>query len=160
MYFLLLLQTFDVTITTPPVIHDGISSRIDVLGYYVKLNCNVTGNPKPDVRWYHNGKLIEYDWIVTYKEPRLLIHTYEEKHKGIYQCVATNVAGEAQTTGLLSLKAKQYFDPPGNPRCFPLNATSIKVTFESPPNYKVCLFFAYVHYSCLIVRLTVLQFYE
>lgn len=92
-----------------------------MLGYYVKFNCNATGNPKPNVQWYHNGKLIEYDWIVTYKEPKLMIHTFEEKYKGIYQCVATNEAGEAQETGLLSLKPKHYNDPPKNPKCFPLN---------------------------------------
>lgn len=116
------LQSFDVTITTPPVIQNAFSSREDVLGYFVKLVCNVTGNPKPNVQWYHNGKLIEYDWIVRYNETNLLINTFEEKHKGIYQCIATNVAGETQATGLLSLKPKTYSDPPKNPKCFPLNA--------------------------------------
>lgn len=107
------------------------------MGFYVKLICNVTGNPKPTVQWYHNGKLIKYDWIVTYQEPQLLIQTYEEKDKGIYQCVATNVAGEAQATGLLSLRAKQYNEAPKHLKCLPLNATSFKVTFDGPQNYRV-----------------------
>lgn len=116
------LQSFDVTITTLPVIQNAFSSREDVLGYFVKLICNVTGNPKPNVQWYHNGKLIEYDWIVRYNATNLIINTFEEKHKGIYQCIASNVAGETQATGLLSLKPKSYSDPPKNPKCFPLNA--------------------------------------
>lgn len=81
--------------------------------------------------------MIEYDWIVTYEEPRLLIRTYEEKHKGIYQCVATNVAGEAQVTGLLSWNAKKYTEAPKNLKCSPLNATSFKVQFEGSGNFKV-----------------------
>ncbi|XP_055300120.1 uncharacterized protein LOC129567349 [Sitodiplosis mosellana] len=129
-------QTFDVTITTPPVIHNEFSSKEEALGFYVALNCNATGNPKPEVQFYHNGKLIVGDWIVKYKEPKLLIQTYEEKHKGIYQCAATNVAGEAQATGLLSLKPKVYPDPPRNPKCFPLNSTSLKVVFDGPQHYK------------------------
>lgn len=119
------------------MIHDEFSSKNYALGYYVSLKCNVTGNPKPIVQWYHDGKLIKYDWIVTYQEPKLLIQTFEEKHKGIYQCIATNVAGEAQATGLSSLRAKQYTDGAKNSKCLPLNATALKVIFEGPPNYRV-----------------------
>lgn len=104
---------------------------------YTTLKCNVTGNPKPNVQWYRNGELLKYDWIVTYQEPKLLIQTFEEMHKGIYQCVATNVAGEAQAMGLLSLRAKQYSEAPKNVKCLPLNATTFKVTFEGPQNYRV-----------------------
>lgn len=102
------------------------------------MACNATGNPKPKVEWYHDGKLIEYDWIVTYNEPKLLIQTFEEKDKGIYQCFAKNVAGEAHATGLMSSKHKLYPDPPKNAKCLPLNSTSIKVTYDGPQNYKVC----------------------
>lgn len=130
-------QTFDITITTPPVIHNEFNSKEEALGSYVKLMCSATGNPKPAVQWYHDGKLIEYDWIVTYKEPKLVIETFEEKDKGIYQCVASNVAGEAQATGLISLKPKVYSDPPKNPKCLPLNSTSIKVTYDGPQHFKV-----------------------
>lgn len=107
------------------------------MGHYVTLKCNVTGNPKPNIQWYHNGKLIEYDWLVTYEEPKLVIQTYEEKDKGVYQCVATNVAGEAQATALLSLRAKQYNDAPKNIKCLPLNASTFKVIFDGPANYRV-----------------------
>lgn len=128
---------FDVTIVTPPVIRNEFSSKEEALGYRLTLNCNATGNPKPNVQWYHDGKLIEYDWIVTYNEPKLLVQTFEEKDKGIYQCVASNVGGEAQATGLISLKPKMYADPPKNPRCFPLNSTWLLVTYEGPQHFKV-----------------------
>lgn len=134
-----MLQTFDVTITIPPVIHNEFSSKEEALAFYLTLNCNVTGNPKPSVQWYHDGKLIKYDWIVKYKEPKLSIQTFEERDKGIYQCVATNMAGEAQATGLISLKPKYHADAPKNPKCFPINSTSIKVLFDGPQNYRVCI---------------------
>lgn len=101
------------------------------------MPCNASGNPKPKIQWYRDAKLIEYDWIVTYDEPKLLIRTYEEKYKGIYQCIATNVAGEAQATGLMSWKPKQYSEAPKNLKCLPLNSSSFKITFEVPPHYRV-----------------------
>lgn len=39
--------------------------------------------------------------------------------------------------GLLSLRAKQYSEAPKNVKCLPLNATTFKVTFEGPQNYRV-----------------------
>lgn len=103
----------------------------------MRLLCNVTGHPKPKIEWFHNGNLINYDWIVSYEEPKLLIQTYEERYTGIYQCVATNVAGEAQVTGLLSWHPKTYPEAPKNPKCLPVNAASFKVQFEKPHNFKV-----------------------
>lgn len=114
----------------------------------MRLMCNATGNPKPHISWYHNGTLINYDWIVTYQEPRLLIQTYEEKHKGIYQCVATNVAGEAQVTGLLSWNKKKYTQAPTDLKCLPLNATSFKVQFQRPGSFMV-----WTKYTFFIVQL-------
>lgn len=132
-----MFQSFDVTIATPPVILNGFTSKEESLGYYVSFNCNVTGNPKPTIEWYRNGELIHDDWIVNYKEPKLLIQTFEEKHKGVYQCVAKNPMGEVQVTGLLGLKQKTYTDPPKNVKCFPISLTSFKVTFEGPEHFKV-----------------------
>lgn len=105
---------------------------------------------------YHDGKLINYDWIVTYQEPRLLIQTYDEMHKGIYQCVATNVAGEAQVTGLLSWNPKKYTQAPKNLKCLPLNATSFKVQFDGPGNFKVWTTFFHELFSILTNRILVL----
>lgn len=132
-----MFQSFDVTIATPPVILNGFTSKEESLGYYVSFNCNVTGNPKPIIEWYRNGELIHDDWIVNYKEPKLLIQTFEEKHKGVYQCVAKNPMGEIQATGLLSLKQKTYTDPPKNVKCFPISLNSFKITFEGPEHFKV-----------------------
>lgn len=125
------------TIATPPVIQNKFTSKEESLGYHIVFNCSVTGNPKPTIEWYRNGELIHYDWIVNYKEPKLLIQTFEEEHKGIYQCVAKNALGEAQATGLLSLKQKSYTDKPKNVKCFPINLSSFKVTFDGPENFKV-----------------------
>lgn len=103
----------------------------------MSFTCLASGNPKPDIEWYRNGKLIQYDWIVDYEEPKLIIQTFEEEHKGIYQCVAKNSVGEAQNTALLSLKIKHYNDAPKNPKCFPINFSSFKVTFDGPAYFVV-----------------------
>lgn len=107
------------------------------MGYYIQLNCSVSGNPKPRIQWYRNGELIQYDLLINYTEPKLIIRSYEEYHKGIYQCIATNVAGEAQVVGLLSWKIKDYLEQPQNVKCYPINYSTLKVTYQTERNYPV-----------------------
>lgn len=107
------------------------------MGHYISLNCSVIGNPKPLVKWYRNGELIKYGNIVYYQEPTLIINTYEERHKGIYQCVASNVAGEAQAIGQLYLKRSIYMDRPKNVTCYPINYSTLMVSFEASNNVNI-----------------------
>lgn len=100
------------------------------MGHYVSFNCSVSGNPKPKIQWYHNGRPIRYGLLIDYEEPKLIIHTLEEEHKGIYQCFAVNVAGETQVTGLLSWANKNYMPRPENVKCYPINYSSMKISFD------------------------------
>lgn len=107
------------------------------MGHYVSFNCSVNGNPKPKIQWYHDGRRLRYGSIVDYEEPQLIIHTFDEQHKGIYQCFATNDAGETHVTGLLSWQNKQYLQRPENVKCYPVNYSSMKITFEHPHRVSV-----------------------
>lgn len=130
-------KVFDVIVATPPVIQQGFTSSKPPLGFYLELNCSATGNPKPTVLWYRNGKLLRDGLITNYAEQKLVINTYEERHKGIYQCFASNIAGEAQVTGLLSWENKKSPERPKNVKCHPVNRTTLLITFDGAENYKV-----------------------
>lgn len=132
-------KVFDVTIATPPIIQQGFESFKPPMGYYVQLNCSATGNPTPTVVWYRNGKLLKDGLVTNYAGQKLIINTYEERHRGIYQCFAQNVAGEAHVTGLLSFSSKKILERPKNVKCHPVNRTTILVTFQGHDNYKVSL---------------------
>lgn len=124
-------------ITSPPTIIQGFTSLTPPIGHYVALNCSIAGNPKPLIKWYRNGELLKYGSILYYQEPTLIINTYEERHKGVYQCVASNVAGEVQVTGQLNWEMKTYMKRPRNVTCYPINYSTLLVTFES--DYEVNL---------------------
>lgn len=128
--FLFHFQIFDVTVTLSPIVQIGFGSVKEAMGHYVAFNCSVSGNPKPKIKWYRNGRRLDYGSIISYVEPELIIQTFEEYHKGIYQCFAANDAGEAQVTGLLSWENKDYMRRPENVKCYPINYSTIKVTFE------------------------------
>ncbi|XP_018567720.1 obscurin isoform X4 [Anoplophora glabripennis] len=68
------------------------------------------GLPKPEIRWYCNGKPIEEDAkhkIETQTEKqvtsKLTITDFDEANTGIYKAVATNIVGEAGTTSRISM---------------------------------------------------------
>lgn len=87
--------------------------------------------------WYRNGNLLQDSLVVNQAEQMLIVNSYEERHKGIYQCFASNIAGEAQVTGLLSWENKKSPERPKNVQCHPVNQTALLVTFENEDNYKV-----------------------
>lgn len=117
-------------VTTPPIVQNGFVSVEESMGRYVAFNCSVSGNPKPKIQWYHNGRPLRYDPLIDYEEPKLIIHTFEEEHKGIYQCFAANDVGETHVTGLLSWVNKNYMPRPENVKCYPINYSSMKISFD------------------------------
>lgn len=62
---------------------------------------------------------------------------------GIYQCFASNEAGENYTSGQISIhRSKDNILPaPKNVKCFPINHSTIHVQFESQTTYKMMSFF-------------------
>ncbi|XP_071140984.1 neurofascin-like [Mytilus edulis] len=67
--------------------------------YYTeaKLVCNVTGYPKPDVKWLYNHE--EYNAT----GDTLIISTVTNATIGIYTCIATNDAGTSQANIILKV---------------------------------------------------------
>lgn len=50
-------------------------------------------------------------------------------HTGTYQCVAKNIAGEAQAYAVLNWINKNYLPAPEIIKCYPFNRTSLLLEF-------------------------------
>ncbi|XP_067114302.1 netrin receptor DCC [Osmerus mordax] len=71
----------------------------------IELECTVTGNPPPAVRWMKNGEeVIPSDYFQIAEGSNLQILGLVKSDEGFYQCVAENEAGNAQAMAQLILR--------------------------------------------------------
>uniref|UniRef100_A0A7N8WX49 DCC netrin 1 receptor n=1 Tax=Mastacembelus armatus TaxID=205130 RepID=A0A7N8WX49_9TELE len=71
----------------------------------IELECAVTGNPPPTVRWMKNGEeVIPSDYFQIVDGSNLQILGLVKSDEGFYQCVAKNSAGSSQAMAQLNLK--------------------------------------------------------
>uniref|UniRef100_A0A8C5DUD0 Netrin receptor DCC n=1 Tax=Gouania willdenowi TaxID=441366 RepID=A0A8C5DUD0_GOUWI len=77
----------------------------------IELECAVTGNPLPSVRWMKNGEeVIPSDYFQIVDGSNLQILGLVKSDEGFYQCVAENSAGSSQAMAQLLLR-----DPASSP---------------------------------------------
>ncbi|KAJ6665741.1 hypothetical protein lerEdw1_002111 [Lerista edwardsae] len=84
------------------------------LGNTVYFICRAEGNPKPKIIWLHNNNEIDMKddgRLNLLQDGTLMIQDIRESDKGVYQCMAKNIAGEAKTQEVLL----RYFDNPSKP---------------------------------------------
>ncbi|XP_037029752.1 uncharacterized protein LOC119069728 isoform X2 [Bradysia coprophila] len=127
---------YNVTISVPPTIVQQLNSKTPGIGEFGSFNCTATGNPKPTISWYKNGAPLLFDYIVTYNDSIVNINTYEKEHKGIYQCVAHNSAGEAHSSALYSWINKRITEGPQKVKCYPLNQSSMLIDYENTNRFQ------------------------
>ncbi|XP_078587238.1 fibroblast growth factor receptor 2-like isoform X6 [Branchiostoma floridae x Branchiostoma japonicum] len=67
------------------------------LGQTAELRCRVTGDPRPDITWSHNGNVIQ-DEMPRYDlgRYRLTIDNVQWEDEGVYTCIAENPLGTIQ----------------------------------------------------------------
>jgi hemicentin len=104
--------------TEPPVIHQQhfIEDYKVKVGGNVSLMCTTRGNPKPDIKWLHNGRIIEkgIDHVVSnslsdrssVEEHTISLHQVKIMDAGKYTCLASNVAGVAEKNYRLKVIGK------------------------------------------------------
>ncbi|GAA6065819.1 netrin receptor DCC, partial [Tachysurus ichikawai] len=70
----------------------------------IEMECAVTGNPQPTVRWMKNGEaVIPSDYFQIVDGGNLQILGLVRSDEGFYQCVAENEAGNALAMAQLIL---------------------------------------------------------
>uniref|UniRef100_H0XAK9 Hemicentin 1 n=1 Tax=Otolemur garnettii TaxID=30611 RepID=H0XAK9_OTOGA len=89
---------YEVDVLVPPVVEGGdeTSYFIVMVNNLLELDCHVTGSPPPTIMWLKDGQLIDgRDGVKILLNGRKLIITQAQvSDTGLYQCVATNTAGD------------------------------------------------------------------
>ncbi|CAH2311914.1 hemicentin-1 isoform X2 [Pelobates cultripes] len=73
-------------------------------GHSVILECNAVGNPAPEITWFKGNAQLLISGEVTLVDGRhIQIGNAQIFDSGVYRCVATNAAGEAELTYMLEV---------------------------------------------------------
>ncbi|XP_069698018.1 hemicentin-1-like isoform X2 [Periplaneta americana] len=96
---------FNLTVFEPPVIHQQLFvEEVKVrVSDNASLVCTTRGNPKPDIKWLHNGRIVEKGTTSvasnslgdrsSIEEHTLFLQKVEIPDAGKYTCLASNIAG-------------------------------------------------------------------
>ncbi|XP_064466282.1 obscurin-like isoform X4 [Ornithodoros turicata] len=97
-----------------PEIIEGMKDIEGEVGETVSFTVKVSGSPAPEVVWNHNGEEVTVDATVKITEDApaytLAFDGLTITLAGDYECVATNIYGEASTAGKLTVKYKPKFE--------------------------------------------------
>ncbi|CAC5378019.1 unnamed protein product [Mytilus coruscus] len=80
------LNYSNVFCAVPPNVSIEDPNQIALLGSSINIICNVTGDPRPKISWYHNGTL-----LFGANQDVLLLNNIQQIQEGIYNCIAENV---------------------------------------------------------------------
>ena len=77
----------------------------------VVLHVKVTGKPEPEIKWYHQNRLMAATLKVKITKEKEGVHlltltNVTEKQTGLYKCLATNRAGKAEHSATINITGK------------------------------------------------------
>nr|XP_054751658.1 netrin receptor DCC-like [Lytechinus pictus] len=92
-----------VVVQVPPIFLDEPTNRYARLGTTEVLQCTVYGIPTPTIKWKKNGIDVDVaeDFYRIDDRGGLEISGLQEEDSGIYQCLASNLRGNIQSTAEL-----------------------------------------------------------
>ena len=97
-------------VTEAPVIVKGLTPIVCTVGDAVSMETVITGQPKPNLKWYHNNKHLKFGRNVTVTEKDntycLKIAKTDLKNDGDYLVRAENSAGTAQTSANVQVQGE------------------------------------------------------
>ncbi|KAM9794711.1 netrin receptor DCC isoform 3-T3 [Syngnathus typhle] len=107
----------------------------------IELECAVTGNPPPTIRWMKNGEeVIPSDYFQLVDGSNLQILGLVKSDEGFYQCIAENIAGSSQAMAQLLLREPEatptqyrpvHTPPPPRPPPAPPAPSGTPLTYTS-----------------------------
>ncbi|XP_077354221.1 netrin receptor DCC isoform X1 [Festucalex cinctus] len=107
----------------------------------IELECAVTGNPPPTIRWMKNGEeVIPSDYFQIVDGSNLQILGLVKSDEGFYQCIAENIAGSSQAMAQLLLREPEasptqyrpvHTPPPPRPPPAPPAPSGTPLTYSS-----------------------------
>jgi hypothetical protein len=87
--FIIFLQ-----VHTPPAISLDQSSFNLVQGDTITIPCDVQGEPRPRIRWFLNDEEL-VDAVIA-EDGGLVLDSVDERHRGVFKCVAENELGKEE----------------------------------------------------------------
>ncbi|XP_078604169.1 hemicentin-1-like isoform X2 [Branchiostoma floridae x Branchiostoma japonicum] len=91
----------------PPIIEEGSTNSVVMVGQVVTLECKVSGVPSPTVEWLKDGSVVPMTDRTSLVSTGLHISAAVVRDSGQYSCTATNAAGTATRQMQLDVQ-----DPP------------------------------------------------
>lgn len=90
-------------------INKGLKEKYDLEeGNSLKLQCDISGRPPPEVVWLKNDKPAENIKQIKIDNVSglctLKIKSLKPEHSGTYRCLATNAAGSAETASVVTVR--------------------------------------------------------
>lgn len=95
-----------------PLFVQGLDDATVDEGFPIKLEVKVSGKPLPEIKWLHDGEPVKAKpgYIRVSENPDgtacLTLHEAAVSDGGVYQVIATNELGSAETSGRLTVSSK------------------------------------------------------
>ncbi|KJH44303.1 immunoglobulin I-set domain protein [Dictyocaulus viviparus] len=110
---LTVVEELEKTIETAPDFIIKLQDKTTKLHDKVTFECKVVGEPRPNVHWCHDNKVLEELAKEVYIESedgiqRLVITSTKVEHQGKYSCVAENTAGTSRTEAVLKVQGESF----------------------------------------------------
>uniref|UniRef100_A0A1I8H5N3 Hemicentin-1 n=1 Tax=Macrostomum lignano TaxID=282301 RepID=A0A1I8H5N3_9PLAT len=115
------LHSYRVNVLVPPKSTNGTGTDSPLkitakIGEPLRIGCNVTGKPKPEIQWYFKGqRLSDADaarlGVRVSRESELLIDSIESTHVGLFQCRAFNKGGNVTLNFDLTAIKRPVLEP-------------------------------------------------
>lgn len=124
----------------------------------VRFECEVTGIPSPEIRWFKDGRIVPIGGRIKNRIrnggafSELVLSNTVTGDSGIYQCQASNRAGVVSVSARLLVNVSEGTrpEPPSNLKAVALTPTAVLLTWDPPRNVPVEDVKAYtVHYMPL-----------
>ena len=101
------------TVLEPP--YFKTSTQLEFTAEYsarMEIPCDVSGFPDPYVSWFRNAEAIDLSQSVYVKrsDNSLVIEKISLDDSGVFQCLASNEAGERSSYAWVRVKSKSKFD--------------------------------------------------
>ncbi|KAL5011901.1 hypothetical protein ScPMuIL_010452 [Solemya velum] len=93
-----------VKVLVPPVVTVHIGELTVSAGTSILIPCEVYGDPTPDIKWYKDGNALTLSNSVIQNQDGLYLSSVAADDSGTYTCKATNMVGDAQSVGSLTVQ--------------------------------------------------------
>jgi hypothetical protein len=100
-------STIELIVQSRPIIETTVSKLAAEIGQSLALTCRVIGQPKPNIIWKYNERIIQCDEIVN-DICYLRFSKIAKKDFGAYQCIAENLLGKEEWTYQIVSRGNNY----------------------------------------------------